>query len=328
MASYATEVKNELARVPGENDCCRTAELAALLRMGGTLLIGGNKNLGLTFSTENAAVARKALSLIKGGFGLTTEVVVKRGRRLKKTNTYHIKVAPSPQVRELLTAVGFWREDGIHAVRDSSSFRRSCCRRAYLRGAFLGGGSVNRPEGDYHMELVTDNYQFAQSLVKIMKYFELPVRLTERKQSYLAYLKDGEAIISFLRLIGAHGALLAFENVRVVKEMRNQVNRLVNCETANLQKTVDAAMRQVESIRYLERVVGLEQLAPPLREVARLRLAHPEAPLSELVELTGGHLSRSGLNHRLRRLEAMAQKLGLPGSKEHRATETKGEERL
>ncbi len=312
MASYATEVKNELARVQGENDCCRIAELAALLRMGGTLLIGGNKNLGLTFTTENAAVARKAFSLIKTGFSLVVEVVVKRGRRLKKMNTYQIKVAPAPGVRELLTAVGFWKEDGIHMVRDSSSFRRSCCRRAYLRGAFLGGGSVNRPEGDYHMELVTDNYQFAQSLTKIMKYFELPVRLTERKQSYLAYLKDGDAIISFLRLIGAHNALLSFENVRVVKDVRNQVNRLVNCETANLQKTVEAAVRQVASIRYLDEAVGLEKLPVHLKEAARLRLEHPEAPLSELVELSGGQLSRSGLNHRLRRLEMLAEKHGLP----------------
>jgi DNA-binding protein WhiA len=276
------------------------------------LLIGGNKNLGLTFTTENAAVARKAFSLIKTGFSLAVEVVVKRGRRLKKMNTYQIKVAPAPGVRELLTAVGFWKEDGIHMVRDSSSFRRSCCRRAYLRGAFLGGGSVNRPEGDYHMELVTDNYQFAQSLTKIMKYFELPVRLTERKQSYLAYLKDGDAIISFLRLIGAHNALLSFENVRVVKDVRNQVNRLVNCETANLQKTVEAAVRQVASIRYLDEAVGLEKLPIHLKEAARLRLEHPEAPLSELVELSGGQLSRSGLNHRLRRLEMLAEKHGLP----------------
>lgn len=312
MASYATEVKNELARVQGESDCCRIAELAALLRMGGTLLIGGNKNLGLTFTTENAAVARKAFSLIKTGFSLAVEVVVKRGRRLKKMNTYQIKVAPAPGVRELLTAVGFWKEDGIHMVRDSSSFRRSCCRRAYLRGAFLGGGSVNRPEGDYHMELVTDNYQFAQSLTKIMKYFELPVRLTERKQSYLAYLKDGDAIISFLRLIGAHNALLSFENVRVVKDVRNQVNRLVNCETANLQKTVEAAVRQVACIRYLDEAVGLEKLPVHLKEAARLRLENPEAPLSELVELSGGQLSRSGLNHRLRRLEMLAEKHGLP----------------
>lgn len=312
MASYATEVKNELARVQGESVCCRIAELAALLRMGGTLLIGGNKNLGLTFTTENAAVARKAFSLIKTGFSLAVEVVVKRGRRLKKMNTYQIKVAPAPGVRELLTAVGFWKEDGIHMVRDSSSFRRSCCRRAYLRGAFLGGGSVNRPEGDYHMELVTDNYQFAQSLTKIMKYFELPVRLTERKQSYLAYLKDGDAIISFLRLIGAHNALLSFENVRVVKDVRNQVNRLVNCETANLQKTVEAAVRQVACIRYLDEAVGLEKLPAHLKEAARLRLENPEAPLSELVELSGGQLSRSGLNHRLRRLEILAEKHGLP----------------
>jgi DNA-binding protein WhiA len=309
LSSYSSEVKNELARVIDGQNCCHIAELASLMRMGGTMLIGGNSNLGINFSTENAAVARKALTLIKRGFNLKTEVVVTRGRRLKKNNSYLIKVLPSPVVTELLTALGIMRGDIINAGRDIGILRKSCCRRAYLRGAFLGGGSVNKPEGDYHLEMVTGNFDFGKTLVKIMKHFSLPVRLTERKNGYIVYLKDGDAIISLLRLIGAHNALLAFENVRIVKDMRNQVNRLVNCDTANLQKTVNAAVRQVKCIRLISRVIGLEKLSETLRETAEVRLAYPQATLSELVDVLDGRVGKSGMNHRLRKLEQIALEL-------------------
>jgi DNA-binding protein WhiA len=309
LSSYSSEVKNELARVIERQNCCHIAELASLMRMGGTMLIGGNSNLGVNFTTENAAVARKALTLIKRGFNLKTEVVVTRGRRLKKNNSYLIKVLPSPVVTELLTTLGIMRGDIINAGRDIGILRKACCRRAYLRGAFLGGGSVNKPEGDYHLEMVTGNLDFGKTLVKVMKYFHLPVRLTERKNGYIVYLKDGDAITSLLRLIGAHNALLSFENVRVVKDMRNQVNRLVNCETANLQKTVNAAVRQGECIHFISRTIGLDKLSAPLREAAEIRLAYPEATLSELVDALDGRVGKSGMNHRMRKLEQIAVEL-------------------
>lgn len=309
LSSYSSEVKNELARVIDGQNCCHIAELASLMRMGGTMLIGGNSNLGVNFTTENAAVARKTLTLIKKGFNLKTEVLVTRGRRLKKNNSYLIKVLPSPVVTELLTTLGIMRGDIINAGRDIGILRKSCCRRAYLRGAFLGGGSVNKPEGDYHLEMVTGNLDFGKTLVKVMKYFRLPVRLTERKNGYIVYLKDGDAIISLLRLIGAHNALLSFENVRVVKDMRNQVNRLVNCETANLQKTVNAAVRQVECIRFISRKLGFDKLSAQLREAAEIRLEYPEATLKELVEALDGRVGKSGMNHRLRKLEQIAEEL-------------------
>ncbi len=307
--SFSTEVKNELARVNGEHTCCYAAELAALIRMGGAMSIGGNATLGINFSSENAAVTRKVLSLIKRYSDVKTEVMVTRGRRLKKNNTYHVRVVPSPGVNELLAALGIMRGDGLNVQSDSAILRKVCCRRAYLRGAFLGAGSVNRPEGSYHLELVTGNAEMAKSLVRIMKSLSLPGRLTDRKDDYIVYLKDGNAITAFLQIIGAHNALLTFENVRVVKGMRNQVNRLVNCETANLQKTVNAAVRQGESIRIIAERLGLDKLPPPLREVAEARLAYPEATLSELVEVLEGRVGKSGINHRLRKLGEIAQEL-------------------
>lgn len=304
--SFSTEVKNELARVAGEQNCCHVAELAALMRMGGTMLIGGNNNLGITFTTENAAIARKVLMLVKRGFEVKTEVVVTRGRRLKKANSYLIKVLPSKVVTEVLSVLGIMRGDSINIGRDAGLLRRACCRRAYLRGAFLGGGSVNKPEGEYHLELVTGNQEFARTLLRLLKSFGLNGKITDRKQDYVIYLKDGDNITSLLRIIGANSALLEFENVRVVKEMRNQVNRLVNCETANLQKTVNAAVRQVERIQLISRKIGLGKLPAGLRQAAELRLAFPEATLQELVEAADGKVGKSGMNHRLRKLEQIA----------------------
>lgn len=307
--SFSADVKNELARLTGNNSCCHIAELAALMRMGGTMLIGGNRNLGITFTTENAAVARKVLMLIKRGFELKTEVVVTRGRRLKKVNSYMIKVAPAKLVTEVLTVLGIMRGDMINAGRDTGLLRKACCRKAYLRGAFLGGGSVSKPEGEYHLELVTGNQDFAKTLVRVLKSFGLIAKLTDRKQDFVVYLKGGDSITSLLRISGAHSALFTFENVRVVKDMRNQVNRLVNCETANLQKTVNAAVRQVENIRLIDRSMGLAKLPLNLQEVAELRLANPEATLQELVDLAGGRVGKSGMNHRLRKLEQIAVEL-------------------
>ena len=314
MSSFSADVKSELAREFGDF-CCQLAEIISLIRMNGSIVIGGNKALGISFTSENAAVTRKVLTMLKRNFNITAAVMVSRGRRLKKSNTYSIKVAPSPLVNELLAALGFANAT-VTFAKDKGLLRKACCRRAYLRGAFLGGGSVNKPEGDYHLELVTGNEDFAKSLVRVMKTFKLTAKLTERKEDTIIYLKGGDAITIFLQVIGAHNALLAFENVRVVKDMRNQVNRLVNCETANLQKTVNAAVRQVDYIKLLSEALGLENLPQSLREAAEIRLKFPEATLQELVDITGGVVTKSGMNHRLRKLVEIAQQVENGGNKE------------
>lgn len=306
MSSFSAEVKNELARTTDEKPCCRVAELAALMRMGGMMSLGSDRQLGINFTTENAAVARKALTLLKESFDLKTEVMVSRGRRLKKHNSYFIRVVPSPAVTKLLTKLGVLQGENFNVDGDKRIFRKACCRRAYLRGAFLGGGSVSRPEGDYHLELVTGSYNFAEVLTSLCKKFGLPIGMTDRKNDYVVYLKDSEAILEFLGIVGAKEALIEFEVARNVKDVRNQVNRLINCETANMQKTVNAACRQVERIRYIERTIGLARLPENLREIALLRLRHPEATLRELVEAMAGKIGKSGINHRLRKLEQIA----------------------
>jgi len=307
MSSFATEVKNELARLMYEDSCCKTAELAALLRMSAVMTLGGQRSLGLNFTTENAAVARKALTLLKECGEVRTEVRVSRSRRLKKNNSYCVRVVPSLQVNELLEKLGLMHGSNLNVGSDSAILRKQCCRRAYLRGAFLGGGSVNRPEGNYHFELVTGSDTFAQLLLSLCHKFQLSAGLTDRKNDYIVYIKESDAIMDFLGLVGAEEALTAFEVARNLKEVRNQVNRLVNCETANLQKTVNAAVRQAESIHLIAEKIGLASLPDSLQTAAKLRIANPDATLQELAELLG--IGKSGINHRLRKLEKIAFEL-------------------
>lgn len=308
MPSFATEVKNEAARLSYESPCCRTAELAALLRMGATIALGARHTFGLNFKTENAAVARKALQLLKSeGGGVKTEVTVSRNRRLKKNNRYTVSVPPAPNVSALLETLGFLQEERLNMDSDARLLRKSCCRAAYLRGAFLGGGSVSRPDAQSHLELVTGSYGLGKLLHNLLRRMGFPVGFTDRKESYVVYLKEGDAILDFLAMMGAEKAVSAMEVARNIKEVREQVNRLVNCETANLQKAVDAAGRQLADIQHLAAAGVLDGLPEALREVADARLAQPAASLAELADAI--HLTKSGLSHRMRKLCAMAAKL-------------------
>src|SRR5690606_2802507 len=181
---------------------------------------------------------------------------------------------------------------------------------SYLRGAFLAGGSVNNPEGSsYHLEIASMYEEHCQALVELANGFSLNARCIERKKGYMFYIKEGEKIIELLNIIGAHQALFKFEDVRIMRDMRNSVNRIVNCETANLNKTIGAAVRQIENIRLLEKEIGLHNLPEKLREVAEVRLQHPDMNLSEVGELLGGKVSKSGVNHRLRKIDELADKV-------------------
>ncbi len=304
--SFSNDVKNELSRIETNDVAGDKAELLGLLRMSGAIIIRG-LNVGIHFSTENAALARRVLHMLKNNYEVQTEVVITRSRRLKKNNRYQVHVLPAPKVSTALEELQLlsMESDLQNPLLNSHS-----CKRTYLRGAFLGGGSISRPASDYHLEMVTGNETFAQTIIKVMHSFSMKAKLTDRKNEYIVYLKDGESIINFLNVIGAHNAMMELENVRIVKEMRNNVNRAVNCETANLNKVVKAAVRQVSCIKYIDAHGGIGQLEPNLQEIARLRLEHPDVSLNDLVEYTDG-LGKSGINHRLKKLQAIAVGLGM-----------------
>ena len=303
--SFSHDVKNEIARSEGEEHNCEQAELFGLLRISGSVSLSGRK-VGIHFTTENAALARRVLRLLKNNFPVQTEVIMTRSRRLKKNNRYQVHVLPSDEARAALSRLHL-----LSPLEEAGSvlLKKEGERRAFLRGVFLAGGSVNKPISDYHLELICDNLDMGQFIQKIMKGFSLPARIVDRKNSYIVYLKEGNAIASFLSLIGAPHSYLEFENIRVLKDMRNKVNRQVNCETANLNKVVQAAVRQLNAIRIIEDTVGLSTLPEPLQEAARLRREHQDLSVGELAALTEDSVGKSGFNHRLKKLEQLAEKL-------------------
>lgn len=306
--SFAAQTKKELTLLES-GGCCETSELAALIRMNGSVQKTGQR-IVLDISTENAAIARRIYLLLKKLYQVHTELLVRKKMRLKKNNVYMVRVPV--RVQEILSSLKIVSKDGFLFTPgiDKDLIKNSCCKRAYLRGAFLAGGSVNNPEGSsYHLEIASMYEEHCHALVQLANRFDLNARCIERKKGFIFYLKEGEKIIEFLNLIGAHQALLRFEDVRIMKDMRNSVNRIVNCETANLNKTIGAAVRQIDNIRLIEKEMGLENLPEKLREVAEVRLKHPDVNLKEVGDLLKGTVSKSGVNHRLRKLDEIAEKL-------------------
>ncbi|GAF21720.1 MULTISPECIES: DNA-binding protein WhiA [Shouchella] len=307
--SFAASAKKELTQLDVQS-CCARAELSALIRMNGSLSLA-NQQISLDVTTENAAIARRMYTLIKRLYPhIHIELLVRKKMRLKKNNVYLVRI--TKEARELLGDLHILKEpfEFIRTI-SPSIVQNACCKRAYLRGAFLAGGSINHPEtSSYHLEIFSLYEEHNQAVCELMNEFSLSAKTLERKKGFITYLKESEKITEFLNIIGAHQALLYFEDVRILKDMRNSVNRLVNCETANLNKTVGAALRQVENIRFIEKEIGLDQLPPKLQEIAKLRVTHQDVTLKELGEMVeGGKVSKSGVNHRLRKIDEFADKL-------------------
>jgi len=306
--SFAAQTKKELTTITSKS-CCKRSELTALLRMNGALTFS-NKRLVLDVTTENAAIARRIYTLLKELFKVNAELLVRKKMRLKKNNVYVVRLPF--RAKEILSELEIVSDSfEIRGDIPARMINKTCCKRTYLRGAFMAGGSVNNPDSaSYHLEIFTNYEQHAIALIKLMAELSISAKRIERKKGHVVYIKEGEKITQFLNVIGAHQALFQFEDARIVRDMRNSVNRLVNCETANLNKTVFASIKQMEAIKLIEEHLGLEQLPDKLREVALLRKQHPDLNLKELGELLpSGQVSKSGINHRFRKLEEIAEKL-------------------
>jgi len=309
--AFSKETRNELARIIPEKECCQLAELGALVRSDGAIQLKSKGRLFLNLVMENPAVARKTFFFLRKLFQIQPEVMVRKNSRLQKNNTYIVRVSSSEAVFKILTKLGMMdKENRFQYGIKAALVKKNCCLQAYLRGNFLGSGSVNDPAGkDYHLEFVTDNEEYGRQLEGLLARYGIKAGTAPKKDKTVLYLKEGDQIIELLNIMGAHAALLNFENVRVMKGMKNQVNRLVNCETANLEKTVDAAVRQVKNIRLIDEAHGLKNLPKGLRELAELRLEYPQASLKELGELLLPPVGKSGVNHRMRRLDQIAEEI-------------------
>lgn len=303
--SFSASAKAEVCRQAAGSECCELAELAAMIHTAGSISISGGV-FTLRLDTENAAVARRAFLLIKNLYGVSATTQM-HSNQLKHNHIYSLTIDASI-ARMVAMDVRLIGEEGLGMGADTSFLSSQCCKVAFVRGAFLGGGSVTNPERRYHLEFVCGQKEFAQGLLNIINVLGIAARMIERGKNYVVYLKEGDAIVTLLTMIGAHASILNIENIRVMKSVRNTVNRKVNCETGNLSKTVNASVRQQESIEYIRTHMGLDKLAPGLREVAEARINNPEATLEELAAVVGAG-SKSGINHKLRKLNSIAENL-------------------
>ena len=289
--SFSGKIKEELAQHYAKARHCNLAELSALVHMSGSFEKDGDGSCILKLHTENDGVARKCFTLLGKTFNISTDIAIRRNTA-KGSCSYYIRA----KGEELLAVENVI----VQAV---------CCKRAYIRGAFIASGSMSDPDKSYHFEIVCGTLKQAEYLRNMINSFEMDAKIVKRKKSYVVYLKEGSQIVDVLNIMEAHVALLELENVRIMKEMRNTVNRKVNCETANINKTVSASVRQMEDIIYIRDNIGFDKLPDGLKDVALTRLKYPDATLKELGGLLENPIGKSGVNHRLRKLSEIAEKL-------------------
>lgn len=297
--SFSSEIKQELSRQMASARHCRLSEISAILSFCGYTDEKAENSEILKMHTENLAVARKYFTLLKKTYKIDVNVTVRQNKNARGTRSYEVTSCADPEAaRHMLV-------------------QNQCCKRAYIRGAFLAAGSLSDPEKGYHFEIVCNTQEKAQQLRELLESFGVEARITLRKQNYVLYVKEGSQISDILNLMEAHVAMMKFENIRILKEMRNSVNRQVNCETANLNKTVSAAVKQIEDIQFIQKTIGFDELPENLAEIAGLRLEQPEMTLKELGQMLTPPVGKSGVNHRLRKLSMIAEELRDHVEEEH-----------
>lgn len=311
--SFSKDVKEELSKNTAPARHCQIAEITAIISICGRVVISARNKYSVKIHTENIAVARKYFTLLQKAFKIDGEVSIRQNAHLKNSRMYIVTVNDHVSAVRILQATRLMDENQEicenMSIVNNVIIMQDCCKRAFIRGAFLAAGSISAPEKSYHLEIVCENEKKAVQLSEIIKTFQIDAKIVKRKKHFVVYIKEGAGIVDLLNVMQAHNSLMNLENVRILKEMRNSVNRKVNCETANLTKTVNAAVRQVEDIRYIENNMGLAALPDVLEEVARVRLKNPDVSLKELGTMMSPPLGKSGVNHRLKRISEIALEL-------------------
>ena len=311
--SFSSEVKEELSKRIASSRHCQLAEISAIVTCIGHVETDKAGKTVLYLQVDNAQVLRKFFTLLKKAFNIVTSILegipdVKAGGRIyRPVLDSEQDVESVLKARRLMDQNGNLRhpDDGVSQMVT----RNSCCKRAFLRDAFLCIGSISDPNKGYHLEYVCSTPELAQQLSEMTLSFDIEARIVQRKKYYVLYIKEGSGIVDLLNIMEAPVSLMNLENLRILKEMRNSINRKVNCEVANITKTVNAATKQVEDITYIRDHYGFNKLQEGLREMAEVRLEHPDATLLELGKFLDPPVGKSGVNHRLRKLSELADKL-------------------
>lgn len=309
--SFASDVRGELARQPMEDACCARSELTAALLCGGGIAWRGRGRYAVTVTAGEASTVRRCFAMLKRFYGIIGQIRTLSGDALNGQTRYQLAV-PEDDAAGLLDALGLLDEGALFGVRaepPEETVRYACCKKAFARAAFMMCGAVSHPDRGYHIEIAAPTEALAAFIGKQLDYFGLNVKNTCRKSKYVLYLKRAEEISDMLSLLGASRATLAFENVRVKKEVSNRVNRQLNCDSSNINRVMRAAEALIDDIRFIDAELGLDKLPAPLRDMAFARANNPEMPLVELGEQLEPPLGKSGVNARLRKLSAIADKL-------------------
>ena len=308
--SFSGEVKKELCEQISPARHCRLAEISAIIAFCGKLVVDKDQTHILKLQTESTILTKKIFLLLKQVFKVSAELTTRPIS--SKKNLYEL-VLTAEETALVLEAckliVQEEEKNGWFLSVEQAIVTKSCCKRNFIRGAFLAAGSVSNPNKAYHFEIVVSQEENGELLCEVMRSFDIDAKMIQRKYHHVVYVKEGSQIVDLLNVMEAHVALMEFENVRILKEMRNTINRKVNCEAANISKTVKAASRQVEDILYIKEKVGLATLAEGLEEIALLRIEYPEASLKELGEMLSPPVGKSGVNHRLKKLGEIAEGL-------------------
>lgn len=294
--SFSSDVKEELVRVLPHDRHCRVAELSALLKYYGK--IETEPELKIVLDTDNNYALNKCYTLFDKIFNIKAGFFVDS---IDKHKAYMILKNSNADIKEVLKTVSL--NDPMPLLN------RDCCRRAYLRGAFIAGGFVGDPQGNYHFEMVSDESEFAKLLAYLFDGFGINIKQSVRKKHYVSYLKSVENISDVLNILGAQKAMMEVVNARIVKDVRNSINRRNNCDTANIVKSANAASKQIDDIMLIDSKVGISSLPNSLREIAKLRIDNPESSLTELGQLLDPPVGKSGVNHRLRKISEYAADL-------------------
>lgn len=295
--SFSSDIKNELSKQISNARHCQLAELAAFFEFSGTFVQKNAENSEIFFNYENDLVGKKCFTLLKKAFNIYSSA------------DSHESLVTSEGAGFKLSVIGEEAEKIYSAITSNTIVQKSCCRRAYLRGVFICTGSVSDPEKSYHLEIVCKNESMAETLKSIAATFNVEAKITTRNKHFVFYIKESSQIVEMLNVIEAPVALMEFENAIIYKDMRNSVNRRNNCDTANIAKTVSAAVKQIADIESIINTKEYRDLPESVKRIAELRLNYPEASLKELGEFLNPPLGKSGVNHRLRKLSELADRL-------------------
>lgn len=311
--SFSIKVKNELANHISNATHCRIAELAALISMCGSVMIDENNNYKIRIKTETQPTAEKIKKLLWKTFKVDVDISTRENAYSKVGRTYTLLVGDHQQALKILQATKLINENNEigenFSITNNIVIMKDCCKRAFIRGAFMAAGSISDPNKSYHFEIKCNSEKKAKQLIELLENYNIDGKMVARKGGYVVYIKEGEGIVDVLNVMEAHVSLMEMENVRILKGMSNYYNRQVNCETANIKKTVATSVRQSDDIDFIIQNKGIDYLPEKLQDIAWVRKENPDASLQELGEMLDPPLGKSGVNHRLRKICQIAQEL-------------------